>query len=110
MSLHMTTVETARSRLHDSATEADLIAASDRFQREFLSAFPGVLHRELLRAGGRDDLGLIRRASPEAAGAVMGAATQSPACAACFGVMDMGDGDPSAGLAHYRSLAADHGP
>jgi hypothetical protein len=101
----MTTVETARIRLHDSATEADLIAASHRFQQEFLSAFPGFLRRELLHAGGRDYLDLVHWASPEAAGAVMEAARQSPACAAYFAVMDMGDGDPTAGVAHYRSLA-----
>jgi hypothetical protein len=35
----------------------------------------------------------------------MEAARQSPACAAYFAVMDMGDGDPTAGVAHYRSLA-----
>jgi hypothetical protein len=101
----MTTVETARIRLADTATEADLIAASDRFQREFLSSYPGFLRRELMHAGGRDYLDLVHWASAEAAGAVMQAAMQSPACAAYFAVMDMGTGDPSAGVAHFRSLA-----
>ncbi len=101
----MTTVETARIRLLDSATEADLIAASDRFQAEFLSTFPGFLRRELMHAGGHDYLDLIHWATPEAAQAVMEAAKQSPACAAYFAVMDMGNGDLTAGVAHYRSLA-----
>lgn len=35
----------------------------------------------------------------------MQAAMQSPACAACFAVMEMGTGDPTAGVAHCRSLA-----
>lgn len=100
----MTTIETARIRLNASATEADLVAASDRFQREFLSSFPGFLRRELLHAGGPDYLDLIHWATPEAAHAVMEAAMQSPACAAYFAVMDMGD-DPTASVAHYRSLA-----
>lgn len=101
----MTTVETARIRLHANATETDLIAASDRFQTEFLSTYPGFLRRELMHAGGRDYLDLIHWASPEAAHSVMEAAMKSPACAAYFAVMDMGDGDPTAAVAHYRSIA-----
>ena len=38
-------------KLATGKTEADLLAASDRFQEEFVSNQPGVLRRELVRKG-----------------------------------------------------------
>jgi hypothetical protein len=32
-------------------------------------------------------------------------AMASPACQAYFALMEMGDGDPAAGVTHYQSLA-----
>ncbi|MFM2355866.1 MAG: hypothetical protein RLZZ528_1602, partial [Pseudomonadota bacterium] len=44
-------VETARITLRPGVTQDDFIAASARFQAEFLAGYPGFLRRELLATG-----------------------------------------------------------
>lgn len=97
-------VETARITLAPGKSEADLVAASHAFQSAFLDRQPGFLRRELLRLDGRTYLDLVHWESRAAADAMMQAAMTSEACAAYFAVMDMGSGDPTAGVAHYASL------
>lgn len=99
-------VETARITLRPGVTRDDLVAASARFQAEFLSGYPGFLRRELLDGGDGSYLDLVHWADRATADGVLERAMQSPACQAYFSLMDMGDGDASAGVSHYESLAA----
>jgi hypothetical protein len=98
-------VETARITLAPGKTEADLVAASGAFQTAFLDRQPGFLRRELLKLDDRSFLDFVHWKDQSAADAMMAAAMTSEACAAYFAVMDMGSGDPTAGVAHYASLA-----
>jgi hypothetical protein len=98
-------VETARIRLRDGATEADLIAASDRFQQSFLDAQPGFLRRELLKLDEGDYLDLVHWSDRRAADAVMDIAMNSDQCRAYFALMDMETDQAGAGVQHYASLA-----
>ena len=98
-------VETARIRLREGVSEAELIAASNRFQAAFLDSQPGFLRRELLRLDGRDYLDLVHWRDRAAADAVMERAMSSTDCHAYFAVMDLGTGDPAEGVRHYASLA-----
>jgi hypothetical protein len=99
------TIELARIRLAPGVSEAELIAASDAFQADFLARQPGFVRRELLRASAGEYADLVHWRSAADASAVMALAASSPACAAYFGVMAMDSGDPSAGVSHFLSLA-----
>lgn len=99
------TVETARIRLRADAREADLIAASDRFQTAFLDQQPGFRRRELLRLGDRDYLDLVHWTDRAAADAAMVRAMTSPDCRAYFALMDMDAPDSGAGVSFHDSLA-----
>jgi len=98
-------VETARIHLREGVTEAELIAASNRFQQAFLNAQPGFLRRELLRLDDRDYLDLVHWQDRAAADSVMEKAMESEHCHAYFAVMDMEAADPAEGVRHYASLA-----
>lgn len=98
-------VEMARIRLRPGAAEADLLAASNRFQDDFLTAQPGFLRRELLRVSERDYFDLVHWRSAEAAAAAMELAGQSPACRAYFAVMAEGTAEAGEGVTLCHSLA-----
>lgn len=96
-----TNIETASFRLKPEIEETVFVAASDRFQREFLNAAPGFLSRELLRGAEGVYLDLIHWRSKEDAAAMMKTAETSPYCAAYFALMDLQD----ATMRHFESLA-----
>jgi hypothetical protein len=99
------TVEMAKIKLRAGNSEADLIAASDRFQRDFLDAQPGFLRRELLRLDEGNYLDLIHWRNAADASAVMEHIADSPSCEMYFAVMDMNPDNPEEGVTHYASLA-----
>lgn len=101
-----TVIELAEIKLAPGKSEADLIAASNRFQEEFLKDQPGFLGRDLTRRENGDYADLVRWADRASADAIMARARQSPACAAYFAVMRMDAGDPSEGVRHFDVLAA----
>ena len=98
-------VEMAKIRLREDRSEADLMSASETFQRDFLRNQPGFLRRELLRLDARNYLDLVHWQSSEHAAAIMEHASGSPACQAFFAVMEMDSTDPAEGVTHYESLA-----
>lgn len=104
--MQTTIVETARIRLAARASEADLIAASGRFQTAFLDAQPGFLRRELLKLGEGDYLDLVHWADRQSADAVMELAMNSDPCRAYFALMEMDAHDMGAGVQHYALLAS----
>jgi hypothetical protein len=98
-------VETAKIRLRSGVSEQQLLAASRRFQAEFLDQQPGFMKRELLRLDAGNYLDLVHWRSAEEAQAIMAHVPNSAACASYFSVMEMGNGDLTEGVAHYTSLA-----
>ncbi len=76
-------------RLAQGKTEADLLAASAVFQREFVDLEPGVLRRELVRKPDGSYLDIVQFRSAQDYEEVTRKEMQSPVCAAFFAVMDM---------------------
>ncbi|MDH6267726.1 heme-degrading monooxygenase HmoA [Rhizobium sp. SG_E_25_P2] len=100
-----TNIEMASFRLKPEIEETVFVAASDRFQREFLNGAPGFLSRELLRGADGVYLDLIHWRSKEDAEAMMKTAATSPDCAAYFALMDL----QGAEMRHFESLAVYQG-
>lgn len=91
-------------KLAEGHSEADLLAASQVFQKEFVSQEAGVLRRELVRKPDGTYLDIVRFRSEEDMADVIKREMESPACAKFFSVMDMSDFDPEAPMEHYISL------
>lgn len=103
--MSQTIVETAIITLREGVTEAELIAASHAFQRDFLKGRKGFLRRELLKLEGGGYMDLLHWENREAADAIMQAACESHACGAYFALMAMDPNNPAEGVTHYQSLA-----
>ena len=78
-------------KLAPGKTEADLIAASNHFQEEFVSQESGVLRRELVRKNNNEYLDIIQFRSQQDADDVIEKEKDSAACHAFFAVMDMSE-------------------
>lgn len=91
-------------KLAAGKTEADLLAASDRFQKEFADAQPGLIRRELVRTGDGKYLDIVQFRSAEDAKAIIEKEKESAACHAFFSVMDMNAADASGSVDFYSSL------
>ena len=94
-------------KLATGKTEADLLAASERFQREFASLQPGVIRRELVRKGDGTYLDIVQFRSMKDAEEIMELEKESAVCHAFFAVMDMDmdSADESDAEMFYQSLA-----
>ena len=92
-------------KLAAGKTEADLLAASDRFQMEFADAEPGLIRRELVRTGDGKYLDIVQFRSLEDAKAIIEKEKESAACHAFFSVMDLDAADASGSIDFYPSLA-----
>jgi len=88
-------------------TEADLLAASDTFQKDFAGKQPGLIRRELVRKSEGEYLDIIQFRSMEDAKVIIEKEKESPACHAFFVVMnmEMETTDDSDGIDFYQSLA-----
>ncbi len=98
-------VELASIRLAEGKTEADLIAASTRFQSAFLERQPGFLRRELMKKADGTYVDVIHWRSKAEADAVMDVAQNAPAAHDYFSVMDFNPENLTEGVEHWRSLA-----
>lgn len=87
MTNHVTVL--APIKLAEGKTEADLLAASEIFQTEFVAHEEGVLSRELLKNPKGGYLDVVKFRSPEDFADVMKREMESPVCHAFFAVMDM---------------------
>jgi len=85
-------IEIAKIQLAADVSEDELVAASDRFQNEFLSNQPGYLSRDLVRLGDGGYADIIRWDRPEAAEAVLPKLSHSPACRDYFSIMEADEG------------------
>ncbi|NRA83005.1 MAG: hypothetical protein HRU22_04265 [Gammaproteobacteria bacterium] len=88
-------------KLIEGKTEADLLAASDRFQTEFINDEPGVLRRELVRHDDGSYLDIVQFRSSKDMEDVMVKEQESEACRAFFAVMDV---ENEADIKIYTSL------
>lgn len=100
-----TIIEMATIKLAQGQNEADLIAASERFQSEFLAHQPGFVGRELVRMKGGEYADIVRWTDMAHAEAIMEKAASSPACLTYFSVMEMNPDNPAEGVSHYQVLA-----
>lgn len=91
-------------KLAKGKTEADLMAASKIFQRDFVANEPGVLRRELLRDPKGGYMDIVQFRSAEDAADVMKKEMESPVCHAFFEVMDMSGMDDDASMDLYTVL------
>ena len=94
-------------KLATGKTEADLLAASERFQREFVNDQPGVIRRELVRKGDGTYLDIVQFRSMKDAEDIMELEKESAVCHALFAVMDMDkdSADESDDEMFHQSLA-----
>jgi len=76
-------------KLANGITESDLLLASDRFQKEFVSKQAGVLRRELVRTAEGQYIDIVQFRSAEDAQDVMKKEQESSECHAFFAIMDM---------------------
>jgi hypothetical protein len=83
-------------KLAEGKTEADLLAASQIFQRNFVATEPGVLRRELVRKPDGTYLDIVQFRSQEDYEDVVKKEMASPICALFFSIMDLSEGDPDA--------------
>ena len=91
-------------KLAAGKSEADLLAASAKFQQQFVSQQPGLIRRELVRKCEGEYLDIVQFASQEDAEAIIEKEMQSPECHEFFSVMDMTMDDESGGIDFYPSL------
>jgi hypothetical protein len=89
----MTLTVLAPIKLAPGRTEAELLAASSRFDRDFVRHQPGVLRRELVRKADGSYLDIVQFGSEEDLRQVIAAEESSPVCHAFFAVMDLAAGD-----------------
>jgi hypothetical protein len=98
-------VEWAPFRVAGGVTEEQLLAASEKLQREFLAKQPGFVHRELLRGADGQWADLVHWENEAAANAVFAAAGESPICQEYFRLMTIPEGaDPAAGVLHLKRV------
>lgn len=99
-------IELATIHLADGKTEADLLAASQTFQTEFLDGQPGFIHRNLVRKEDGSYMDIIHWHSKAAAAAVFAQAEQSPIALQYFSVMKFDPDAPDVGMEHVIPIAA----
>lgn len=104
----MTVTVLAPFRLAPGKTEQDLIAASNVFDRDFVSRQPGVLRRELVRKTDGSYIDIVQFRSQKDMDKVVEAEMASSICHAFFAVMDMSEGggthEVCASLATYARV------
>ncbi len=91
-------------KLAEGKTEADLLAASAIFQRDFVAHEPGVLRRELVRKPDGNYLDIVQFRSHDDYLDVVKKEMESPVCAMFFSVMDLSDFGPDDEMDVYVSL------
>ena len=92
-------------KLAAGKTEADLLAASAKFQKEFVNSEPGIIRRELVQKSDGTYLDIVQFRSKEDAMAVIEKEKESVACHAFFSVMDLESEDEPGSIDFYQSLA-----
>lgn len=103
-------VELATINLADGKTEADLIEASNIFQKEFLDHQSGFIRRELVRNSNGGYVDIVHWESQEDVDAVMKIIESSPAVHQYFSVMKFDPENPNEGVEHNSSMVVYEAP
>lgn len=82
-------IEIAPFHLASDKTEGDLLAASDRFQQEFLNGFDGFVRRSLVRHADGAYADIVVWANDEASKTAVAEAGKHEAGQAYFSLVDM---------------------
>ncbi|NOH97553.1 hypothetical protein [Vibrio sp. 99-70-13A1] len=90
--------------LAEGFTEADLLAASADFQKDFVANHPGILRRELVRKVDGTYLDIVKFRSREDMEDVIEKEQSCEAAAKFFSVMDLTDYNPEEAMETYTSL------
>lgn len=91
-------------KLVEGKTEADLLSASEKFQKEFVSLQPGVLRRELVKKSEGEYMDIIQFRSRKDVDEVMEKEKTSPVCHEFFALIEMSNAAET-DLSFYASLA-----
>jgi hypothetical protein len=98
-----TTVEYAKFTLKEGVTETQVIAASNKFQEDFLIEQSGYIKRDLLHLEGRDWVDIVYWASKEDAHKVLKVCEKNPICGEYFSIMEPFDPKiPNGGVIHLE--------
>jgi hypothetical protein len=98
-------LEWAPFQLKPGVTEADLLAASEALQTEFLGGQPGFIRRELLKGKDGQWVDNVYWRSLQEAEQAAHQVMQSPVCIRYFELMaDADHDDPSAGVSHFTHV------
>jgi hypothetical protein len=98
-------LEWAPFELKPGVAEADLLAASDALQTEFLSQQPGFIRRELLRGKDGQWVDTVYWRSLAKAEQAARLVMESPVCLRYFELMVMPESDdPNAGVSHFTHV------
>lgn len=98
-------VEIATIKLLPGKTEQDLLRASEKFQRDFVSGLKGFISRELVHVKDNEYADIVRWESIEDAKAVLNQEMSSDACMEFFSLMEMDETNLEAGVSRFKSLA-----
>ena len=98
-------VELATIKLASGKTEADLVQASNIFQREFLDQQPGFIRRELVRKAPSEYVDIIHWRSQEDFNEVMKVIETSPVVQQFFSVMDFDPVQSEEAVQIYSSVS-----
>jgi len=102
---HNVIVEWAPFMIKPGVDEAELIAASEALQNEFLSQQSGFIRRELLRGNNGHWVDLAVWESRDAADQAVKNAAESPVCFRYFQLMANADHDnPGDGVLHFDRI------
>jgi hypothetical protein len=94
----------APAKLKPGVDEATMLAASDRFETDFVRKQPGIIRRHLLRDKNGDYADLVFFESKEAADKVIEAEMTSPECALFFSLMEMDESAPDMGVLAFEQI------
>lgn len=94
----------APAKLKPGVDEATMLAASDKFQTEFVRRQAGIIRRHLLRDRNGDYADLVFFESKEAADKVIEAEMTSPECAVFFSLMELDESAPDMGVLAFEQI------
>lgn len=101
------TIEMAPFSVAEGVPPEELLAASERLERDFLAGAEGYVGRVLLQKDPTQWVDLVVWRSADAAAKAMKAAASSPACRAYFACMKAEDHDAADhGVTMYRAVKA----
>ncbi len=92
-------------KLAPGVTEADLLAASNTFQQEFVAHEPCILRRELVKKSDSEYIDIVQFTDEKSVYAVMEKEQSHPACQAFFALMSFTEDELATPMPIYQSMS-----